>query len=223
MNALTLAEIETKAVVLAIGRDDLQRMQLARAAELWRENARKAQIAKAVGVAPSTVNHWVRRYRELFPLRLSDQGPAAVPDSPELFEAARLSAEGMTKGRIAKSLGVERYLVECWMYKRPDLFVVREEMRGLPAEKPVQALSPPAPERADYVAGLDTLVRPARAPGEPIPLAALRETTCKWPVSGARADTLFCGVRPLAGKPYCGVHARLAYQPKTETRERTAR
>lgn len=40
---------------------------------------------------------------------------------------------------------------------------------------------------------------------EPIGLLQLNEHTCRWPVGAA--PTLFCGLNPNAGSPYCALHA----------------
>jgi GcrA cell cycle regulator len=44
----------------------------------------------------------------------------------------------------------------------------------------------------------------------------LSETTCRWPVGDPKSiETIkFCGDNPLAGKPYCTRHCRMAYQPR---------
>jgi GcrA cell cycle regulator len=47
----------------------------------------------------------------------------------------------------------------------------------------------------------------------------LSSSTCRWPVGDpARPDFLFCGARPLEGKPYCGAHWARAYRKDTALR-----
>ena len=52
-------------------------------------------------------------------------------------------------------------------------------------------------------------------------LLELNEDTCRWPVGDpANADFYFCGGKPAMGHPYCGYHARVAYQPPASRRDR---
>jgi GcrA cell cycle regulator len=51
----------------------------------------------------------------------------------------------------------------------------------------------------------------------------LRLDECRWPYGDPRdKDFRFCGGRQLDGRPYCGVHCRMAYQPLGTKRERQA-
>lgn len=61
----------------------------------------------------------------------------------------------------------------------------------------------------------------------PIPLRAsiltISDQTCKWPIGDPAAeDFSFCGHRPREGVPYCEYHARVAYQPVNDRRQRRA-
>ena len=76
-------------------------------------------------------------------------------------------------------------------------------------------------------------VRPAALP-EPQPLRLvdlpqdgrvtilhLSDKTCKWPIGDPGSeDFCFCGHNPREGSPYCEYHARLAYQPLQDRRNR---
>jgi GcrA cell cycle regulator len=47
----------------------------------------------------------------------------------------------------------------------------------------------------------------------------INEQTCKWPVGDPSSDDFhFCARRSEVGIPYCGYHARIAYQPASERR-----
>ena len=49
----------------------------------------------------------------------------------------------------------------------------------------------------------------------------LSDKTCKWPIGDPGAeDFCFCGHGPREGSPYCEYHARLAYQPLQDRRNR---
>jgi len=45
-------------------------------------------------------------------------------------------------------------------------------------------------------------------------LATLELHDCRWPIGDPRnADFHFCGARQMAGRPYCELHWRRAFQP----------
>jgi GcrA cell cycle regulator len=49
----------------------------------------------------------------------------------------------------------------------------------------------------------------------------LSDKTCKWPIGDPGSeDFCFCGHGPRDGSPYCEYHARLAYQPLQDRRQR---
>lgn len=51
----------------------------------------------------------------------------------------------------------------------------------------------------------------------------LTEQTCKWPVGDPGVEGFhFCCRRSETGIPYCGYHARMAYQPVNDRRKRAA-
>ena len=52
---------------------------------------------------------------------------------------------------------------------------------------------------------------PKRSCGK-VTLAQLNSFTCRWPIGDPRfPEFYFCGAEPVAGRPYCAVHCRLAY------------
>jgi GcrA cell cycle regulator len=52
-------------------------------------------------------------------------------------------------------------------------------------------------------------------------LLELNEDTCRWPIGDpSQQDFYFCGGKPVASHPYCGVHSRVAYQPPAARRDR---
>ncbi len=51
-----------------------------------------------------------------------------------------------------------------------------------------------------------------------VTIVELKEAMCRWPLGDpASPDFRYCG-SPVAGGPYCGHHARLAYQPAQDRR-----
>jgi len=52
-------------------------------------------------------------------------------------------------------------------------------------------------------------------------LVELNENTCRWPIGDPSSqEFFFCGGPPVAGHPYCSYHARVAYQPPSQRRDR---
>jgi GcrA cell cycle regulator len=52
-----------------------------------------------------------------------------------------------------------------------------------------------------------------------IRLTELKEKMCRWPLGDPKeADFLFCGCAAAPGLPYCGDHARIAYQTGRNSR-----
>ncbi len=57
--------------------------------------------------------------------------------------------------------------------------------------------------------------------GGRITILHLSEKTCKWPIGDpGNEEFCFCGHDPRSGSPYCEYHARLAYQPMQDRRNR---
>ena len=47
----------------------------------------------------------------------------------------------------------------------------------------------------------------------------LSEGKCRWPIGDpSTPDFFFCGGKTIEGLPYCGYHARIAYQPAVDCR-----
>jgi GcrA cell cycle regulator len=55
--------------------------------------------------------------------------------------------------------------------------------------------------------------------GQRCTLLELNEGKCRWPIGDPGSpEFFFCGGKPSEGVPYCGYHARVAYQPVTDRR-----
>jgi len=49
----------------------------------------------------------------------------------------------------------------------------------------------------------------------------INDRMCRWPIGDPSADEFhFCGRSPKAGSPYCEAHARKAYQPQQQRRDK---
>jgi GcrA cell cycle regulator len=57
--------------------------------------------------------------------------------------------------------------------------------------------------------------------GQRCTLLELNEDKCHWPIGDpGQPDFFFCGGKTGSGTPYCGYHARVAYQPPAARRDR---
>ena len=55
--------------------------------------------------------------------------------------------------------------------------------------------------------------------GQRCSILELNESTCRWPLGEpGREDFAYCGGHTVEGLPYCGYHARIAYQPVADRR-----
>jgi GcrA cell cycle regulator len=49
----------------------------------------------------------------------------------------------------------------------------------------------------------------------------INDRMCRWPIGDPSADEFhFCGRSPKNGSPYCEAHARKAYQPQQQRRDK---
>jgi GcrA cell cycle regulator len=56
--------------------------------------------------------------------------------------------------------------------------------------------------------------------GQRCSLLELNDSKCRWPIGDpGSAEFAFCGGNTVEGIPYCGYHARIAYQPVAERRK----
>jgi GcrA cell cycle regulator len=57
--------------------------------------------------------------------------------------------------------------------------------------------------------------------GQRCTLLELNDDKCRWPIGDpGQPDFFFCGGKTTTGIPYCGYHARVAYQPPAARRDR---
>jgi GcrA cell cycle regulator len=51
----------------------------------------------------------------------------------------------------------------------------------------------------------------------------INDRMCRWPIGDPSENEFhFCGRKPRLGSPYCEAHARKAYQPQAQRRDRRA-
>lgn len=138
----------------------------------------------------------------------------------EGWSASEVAAElGVTRNSVigrAGRLGVKLMFkssdgprVQRPRYRKPSGLVAR------PKERPVEIPAPRPQLR----------IPPATGPvSEPVSLnlsvMVLNGFTCKWPTSGEKEHTRFCGHLTWHGFPYCEFHSRRAHSP-VPVRERS--
>ncbi|MCO5090393.1 GcrA family cell cycle regulator [Bosea sp. (in: a-proteobacteria)] len=88
------------------------------------------------------------------------------------------------------------------------------------ATRGAHALAPDFAPAAEIAAEAPPLPEDVVIPfSERVTIMDLREYMCRWPMGDpTRPDFRFCGARAQTGMPYCGHHARIAYQPAADRR-----
>lgn len=93
---------------------------------------------------------------------------------------------------------------------RPQTLVIQGNTALVAQAEPMAAPEPVLGRKAEVVIALC----------EPVTIADLRETMCRWPIGDpTAAEFRFCGAKKLPGVgPYCACHAGVAYQPQHDRR-----
>ncbi|WP_438955353.1 GcrA family cell cycle regulator [Cognatiyoonia sp.] len=87
----------------------------------------------------------------------------------------------------------------------------------IPAGQPL----PPQPSANEISPEALAKVSEVEKSAKRISLMELTEKTCKWPVGDPATDDFwFCGLPVQQGKPYCGAHVGVAFQPMSTRRDR---
>lgn len=154
---------------------------------LWRDGKSAGQIAKTLGgVSRNAVIGKVHR------LGLQLEGGHDAVAKAQKARADRVRREKRAQVDRDRAIRCER--------RADDARKKAEKIAKIAAAKPAR----PEPVFTDVF---------RLAPLE-LSLLDLRENDCRFPVSGEKADTLFCGHNVEAGGTYCTYHARVAYIPR---------
>lgn len=167
--------------------------------------------------------------------------PHGPPDwSEEEIGILRAGVEaGHPAGLIACNLpGRTRNAVLGYIHRHRDELPERPKLQSAP--NPPGRITPAANNgRRGAEAGVITPRPPTPTPTPPQPrpivhpvcdepvepigqrcgILELTDDKCRWPIGDPhQPDFFFCGGRALAGLPYCGFHARIAYAPVADRR-----
>ena len=127
----------------------------------------------------------------------------------------KLWAEGLSASQVAKQLGgVTRNAVigKAHRLKLSNRLSPIQQNNKKPVAKPVEEKKP-----ARKVA--NDISKPRDIDIKGISLAELKDKMCRWPIGDPKEpDFRFCGCQAVAGLPYCGEHAKVAYQAATRSR-----
>ncbi len=140
-----------------------------------------------------------------------------------------LWADGLSTAEIGRRMGITKNAVvgkahRLQLSSRPS--PIRRERRI----EPVRLRRPPAIERPAERAPAPVFppapLRPAERPRTLRPIVSSgtgRISPCCWPIGEPGTKTFrFCDADTLAGKPYCGEHAQLAYVRVRDKRDAVA-
>ena len=133
-----------------------------------------------------------------------------------------LWTEGLSASQIARALGgVTRNAVIGKVHRlglAGRATPSRAERPRLPMAPKISLRShtPPAPIVEEDPVTL--------ADGSHATVLTINDRMCRWPIGDPAADAFhFCGRSPKSGSPYCEAHARKAYQPQQQRRDRERR
>jgi len=119
--------------------------------------------------------------------------------------------KGMRAKKIGELLGVKKNAV-----------IGRARRLGLSRTKEARVKShkPLAPLGSWRRKGWDRIQRMFRPRPEPVPVVYkpggitfmdLTNATCRFPISGIKSETMYCGAKIHSKKPYCLHHCRIAF------------
>lgn len=121
--------------------------------------------------------------------------------------------EGKTAAEIAKELGgVTRNAVigKAHRLKLSNRLSPIQQNNKKPAAKEAEEKQPARKVANDRAIEIDI---------RGVALGDLKDKMCRWPIGDPKdPEFRFCGCQSMAGLPYCGEHAKIAYQAATRNR-----
>lgn len=132
----------------------------------------------------------------------------------------QLWAEGHSTAEIGRRMGISKNAVVGKAHR------LQLEARPSPIRRDGAAVRrPPTPRPLAPPAAEGPRERPASPPlrAVPAPRSTVRTMPCCWPIGEpGTPEFRFCDEPAMAGKPYCGAHAQLAYVKVRDRRDEDA-
>jgi GcrA cell cycle regulator len=128
----------------------------------------------------------------------------------------KLWCEGKTAAEIAKELGgVTRNAVIGKAHRLKLSNRVSPIQQTVAKATPVRKAEDIRPEPVRRMAANNDT--PIKVMG--VSMAELKDKMCRWPIGDPKEPKFhFCGCGSVAGLPYCGEHAKMAYQAASRSR-----
>lgn len=122
----------------------------------------------------------------------------------------KLWGEGKTAAEIAKELGG---------VTRNAVIGKAHRLKLSNRVSPIQQNKKPAPAKVAPVEKKPKQVIAEDESRDKVALVDLGARACRWPIGDPREESFgFCGCESISGLPYCGEHAKVAYQAATRNR-----
>ena len=130
----------------------------------------------------------------------------------------KMWAEGLSASQIARALGEVTRNAVIGKVHRLGL-----SGRASPARveraRPVSQARPMLRAAPQHIQAVEEPLEPM--PENPVSVLDLTGSVCKWPIGDpSEANFRFCGRKSRANAPYCEAHARMAYQPAQNRKDR---
>ncbi len=157
---------------------------IARLRNLWDEGHTTAEIGRRLGVTKNAVVGKAHRL--------------SLPARPSPIRRGSAEGRAALRPALRRTSGPTLPALQAMVPSRPDLARPDLARPQLPRTEPSRA----------------ELARPAAAlrPVPATPRTAARSVSCCWPIGEPGTPAFrFCSDVALAGKPYCGEHAEIAY------------
>jgi GcrA cell cycle regulator len=131
-----------------------------------------------------------------------------------------LWAEGLSASQIARALGSVTRNAVIGKVHRLGLAgragPPRAERPRSVSHRPMMRIAVPEPEIVEE----DPIIL---EDGSFATVLTINDRMCRWPIGDpSEHEFHFCGRKPKSGSPYCEAHARKAYQPQLQRRDRRA-
>lgn len=128
---------------------------------------------------------------------------------------------------LGEKLGLPRASIAGYYHRHPELRLTHPvQLRGIVNKNRDATTKRNFSQRAARIEAIATVRQQTREYNGPTgryTLLTLPHNGCKWPYGEDVSHMTFCGHTRQPGEPYCTEHARLAYTPRSDVRQRKRR